>query len=208
MNITRQITWIWKPVVFVLCLVPLGHLLLQAFGLISPGLGANPIETIQDRMGIWGLRLILITLSVTPLRKISGWNWLLRFRRMLGLFAFFYVSLHFLNYLILDQGLLLSAVIEDVIKRPFITIGFGGLLMLIPLAITSTDGMRRRLGRRWKRLHGLIYLIGIAGVWHYYWQVKKDISDPLFYVLILALLLAYRLWARWRRRTAVPRAAQ
>ena len=160
---------------------------------ITGRLGANPIEEIMDRFGNWTLRFILITLAVTPLRRLTGWNWLIRFRRMLGLFTFFYVLMHFMTWLVLDQGLLMSAVLEDLVKRPFITIGFVALLLLTALAVTSTSGMRRRMGRRWQTLHNAVYLIGILGVWHYWWQVKKDITEPLIYAAILAVLLGYRL---------------
>jgi sulfoxide reductase heme-binding subunit YedZ len=150
----------------------------------------------MDRFGNWSLRFILITLAVTPLRRLTGWNWLARFRRMLGLFTFFYVLMHFLTWLVLDQGLLMSAVFEDIAERPFITIGFTALLLLTALAATSTNGIRRRMGRRWQTLHNAVYLIGTLGVWHYWWQVKKDITEPLIYALILALLLGMRLIRR------------
>ena len=201
MTITRQIRFLWKPLVFVACLIPLAHLLGDTFN-ITGTLGANPIEEIQDRFGQWGLRFILITLSVTPLRRISGWNWLIRFRRMLGLYAFFYVLMHFLTWLFLDQGLLLSAIKEDIFERPFITIGFAALLILTSLAATSTSGMRRRLGKRWQKLHYGIYVAGILGVWHYWWQVKLDSSDPTIYAVLLAILLGYRLWHRKRKVAA------
>jgi sulfoxide reductase heme-binding subunit YedZ len=187
----KQIRLIWKPLVFAACLLPFALVVGDAFE-ITGRLGANPIEEIMDRFGNWSLRFILITLAVTPLRRITGWNWLTRFRRMLGLFTFFYVLMHFLTWLILDQGLLLSAILEDLVKRPFITIGFAALLLLLSLAVTSTNAMRRRLGRRWQQLHNLVYVIGILGVWHYWWQVKKDITEPLIYAAILAVLLGYR----------------
>jgi sulfoxide reductase heme-binding subunit YedZ len=193
-----QIRFVWKPVVFVLCLVP-GLLLLGDTFEITGTLGANPVEEIQDRLGNWGLRFIMIALAVTPLRRITGWNWLQRFRRMLGLFAFFYTLLHFLAWLILDQGLLWSAIAEDIVKRPFITIGFAALLILTAMAATSTNGMRRRLGRRWQQLHYGVYAAGILGVWHYWWQVKKDIREPLIYAVILAALLGFRAWFRYRK---------
>ncbi len=126
------------------------------------GLGANPIEELLHELGRWGLKFLLLTLAVTPLRRWTGWNWLIRFRRMLGLFAFFYVVLHFTVYAVLDQGLDISAIIEDILKRPYITLGMAGLLMLIPLAVTSTRGMMRRLGKRWQKLHRLVYVIAIA----------------------------------------------
>ena len=141
----------------------------------------------------------MITLAVTPLRRLSGWTWLQRFRRMFGLFTFFYALLHFLTWLILDQGVLLSAIIEDIAKRPFITLGVAALLLLIALAATSTNGIRRRLGRRWQTLHNSVYLIAILGVWHYWWQVKQDIREPLIYAVILAVLLGLRVFWRYRR---------
>ncbi|MCI0518136.1 MAG: sulfoxide reductase heme-binding subunit YedZ [Woeseiaceae bacterium] len=188
---------------FVLCLVPALLVVADAYG-IGGTLGANPIEEIQDRFGNWGLRFILIALAVTPLRQLTGRNWLLRFRRMLGLFAFFYVLMHFLAWLLLDQGLLTSAIAgeefdwsvitEDIFERPFITIGFAALLILVALAATSTAGQRRRLGRYWQKLHNGVYLAAVLGVWHYWWQVKKDFSEPLVYALVLAVLLGYRVW--------------
>ena len=190
---------VWKPLVFIACLVPLALVVGDAFG-ITGSLGANPVEEILDRFGNWGLRFIMITLAVTPLRQLTGWNWLVRFRRMLGLFTFFYVFLHFLTWLILDQGLLLTAIVEDIIKRPFITIGVVALLLLLALAVTSTNGMRRRLGRRWQTLHNSVYVIGVLGVWHFWWQVKLDTAEPLVYAVILTVLLGWRL--RYRRRTA------
>ena len=199
MNTLTQVRFVWKPLVFALCLVP-GLLLLGDTFEITGSLGANPVEEIQDRLGNWGLRFILIALAVTPLRRITGKPELLHFRRMLGLFAFFYTLMHFLAWLVLDQGIYLSAIVEDITERPFITIGFAALLILTALAMTSTNGMRRRLGRRWQQLHYGAYAAGILGVWHYWWQVKKDIRDPLIYAAVLAVLLGYRLLARHRRR--------
>jgi len=184
-------------VVFLACLAPFILVLTDAFE-ITGRLGANPIEEIMDRFGNWSLRFIMITLAITPLRRLTGRNWLLRFRRMLGLFAFFYVLMHFLTWLILDQGLLLSAILEDLAKRPFITIGFTALLLLTAMAVTSTAGIRRRMGRHWDQLHYAVYAVGILGVWHYWWQVKKDITEPAIYAAILALLLGYRLWSKIR----------
>ena len=208
MDTLTQIRFVWKPVVFALCLVP-GLLILGDAFEITGALGANPVEEIQDRLGNWGLRFIMIGLAVTPLRRVTGWNWLQRFRRMLGLYAFFYTLLHFLAWLILDQGVLWSAIVEDIAKRPFITIGFAALIILTAMAATSTNGMRRRLGRRWQQLHYGAYAVGILGVWHYWWQVKKDIREPLIYAAILAVLLGVRLWFYYRkssrRRPAPPR---
>ena len=148
----------------------------------------------------FAIRLIMIALAVTPLRRLSGWNWLSRFRRMLGLFAFFYVLMHFLTWLILDQGLLLSALAEDLTKRPFIMIGFAAFVLLTAMAATSPVAMRRRLGKRWQTLHNSVYVIGMLGVWHYWWQVKKDFTDPLIYAVILSVLLGLRIW--WRHKKA------
>ena len=165
-------------------------------------LSANPIEDILDRFGNWSIRFIMITLAVTPLRRIMGWTWLVRFRRMLGLFTFFYVLMHFSTWLILDQDLLLSAIAEDLVERPFITLGFTALLLLTAMAVTSTDNMRRRMGRRWNKLHYSAYAVGMLGVWHYWWQVKKDASDAWIYALILSVLLGYRFWYRYRHKKA------
>ncbi len=183
-----------KPVVFLACLLPLAILLLQAFGVAGLGLGANPIEELLHELGRWGLKFLLLTLTITPLRRWTGWNWLIRFRRMLGLFAFFYIVLHFLCYAILDQGMDIAAIIEDIIKRPYITLGMTGLLLLLPLAVTSTKGMMRRLGKRWQRLHRLVYIIGIVAVWHFYWQVKLDTLDASVYALVLIILLGTRVY--------------
>ena len=199
MTTLEQIRRIWKPVVFLLCLLPALLVVTDAFELTGR-LGANPVEEIQDRFGNWALRLIMITLAVTPLRRLTGWGWLSRFRRMLGLFTFFYVAMHFLTWLILDQGVQLSAILEDLVERPFITLGFAAFILLTALAATSTDGMRRRLGRRWQTLHNATYVIAILGVWHYWWQVKQDITEPLIYAVILAVLLGARIVWRLRRR--------
>jgi sulfoxide reductase heme-binding subunit YedZ len=193
-----RIRLIGKPLVFLACLAPVALVVGDLFG-ITGSLGANPVEEILDRFGNWGLRFVMITLAVTPLRQLTGWNWLARFRRMLGLFTFFYVLLHFLTWLVLDQGLLLSAIAEDVVKRPFITIGVAALVLLTALAVTSTSGMRRRLGRRWQTLHNTVYVIAILGVWHFWWQVKLDTAEPLVYAVILSVLLGWRVW-KYRKR--------
>jgi sulfoxide reductase heme-binding subunit YedZ len=183
---------VWKPLVFALCLAPALLVVTDALG-ITGGLGVNEVEDIQDRFGNWAIRFIMITLAVTPLRQLSGWNWLIRFRRMLGLYAFFYVLMHFLTWLVLDQGLLLSAIVEDIFARPFITAGFAAFLLLIAMAATSTNGIRRRMGRHWQQLHNSIYLAAILAVLHYWWNVKLDTREPSIYVAILAVLLGYRL---------------
>ncbi len=201
MDTLRQIRLIWKPAIFLLCLVPATLVITDAFE-ITGRLGANPIEEIQDRFGIWAIRFIMITLSVTPLRHLTGWNWLVRFRRMFGLFTFFYVLMHFLTWLILDQSLLLSAIAEDLTERPFITIGFAAFMLLTAMAVTSTNGVRRRMGRRWQKLHYSVYVIGLLGVWHYWWQGKKDANDAQVYAAILAVLLGFRIW--WKLKQKKP----
>ncbi len=184
-----------KVLCFLLALSPLERLVYGAF---TDGLGANPVEFITRSLGTWGLTFLLITLSVTPLRRLTDWNWLLRLRRMLGLFAFFYVGLHFLSYVWWDQFLDWQGIWKDVIKRPFITAGFTAFLLLIPLAVTSTNRMVKRLGaRRWQLLHRLVYVIAILAVLHYWWLVKRDITQPLVYAVILATLLGFRLVYRY-----------
>jgi sulfoxide reductase heme-binding subunit YedZ len=189
-----------KALVFLVCLSPLVKLALETFGVAGLGLGANPIEELTHRLGKWGLHFLLVTLAVTPARKLTGWNWLIRFRRMLGLFAFFYILMHFLVYAGLDQRFDLRVILEAVVERPYITLGFTALLLLIPLAVTSTNAMMKRLGRRWQKLHRLVYLIAVLAVWHFYWQVKQDILEPLIYIGVLAVLLCYRLFTRWARK--------
>ena len=180
-----------KVVVFLLCLVPLEYLCLRAY---QGELTANPVEFVQHFTGDWTLRFLLITLSVTPLRKLLNVPELIRFRRMLGLFAFTYVSLHFLTYIGPDQSFDLGGMWKDVVKRPFVSVGFLGFVLLIPLALTSTKGWIRRLGgRSWQALHRLIYVTALCGVIHYYWLVKSDHRLPLLYGAILAVLLLYRL---------------
>jgi sulfoxide reductase heme-binding subunit YedZ len=190
-----------KPVVFLACLVPLGQLVYGAFW---GDLGANPVETITNTTGIWTLRLIVITLAITPLRWLTRQNIVIQFRRMLGLFAFFYGTLHFMTYFILDRSLLFDELWEDVMKRPYITMGFSAFVLMIPLAFTSTKGWIRRLGGyRWNLLHRLIYVSAILAVIHYWWKVKLDTTNPRYYALIVAALLGVRIWrAIARRQTA------
>lgn len=182
-----------KPLVFLLCLVPLGVLIARG---ASGGLGPNPVEAITHFTGDWTLRLLLATLAITPLRRLTGQVWLVRFRRMLGLFTFFYAVLHVLTYLWLDRFFDLGTIAEDVLKRPYITVGFAAFVLMVPLAITSTQGWIRRLGRRWKRLHRAVYAIGVLGVLHYLWLVKADLLEPAVYGIILAVLLGMRV--PWR----------
>src|SRR6266699_5124480 len=196
-----------KVAVFLLCLVPRDALIWRA---IHNGLGANPVEFIQLTTGRWTLRFLIITLCITPFRKLLSLPDLIRFRRMLGLFAFFYVSLHFLTYLGPDQSFDLAGMWKDVAKRPFITVGFTAFVLLIPLAITSTAGWIRRIGgKRWQMLHRLIYFTAVCGVIHYYWLVKSDVRKPLFYGALVAILLAWRLgsWFSKRRNQALMRVA-
>ncbi len=181
---------LFKLLLFIAALTPALWLLIAALG---GNLGANPIEAITRSLGDWALRFLLLTLAVTPLRRLTGWGWLLGYRRMLGLYCFFYASLHLLSYIVLDQFFYWPEIWADIIKRPYITVGMVSFLLLIPLAITSTSGWMRRLGKNWKRLHRLVYLIAIGGVVHYYMLVKADTSDPLFYAAILFVLLAIRL---------------
>lgn len=180
-----------KTVVFIVCLIPLA---LGIWAGITDQLGANPIEEITHRTGDWTLRLLLITLAATPLRRLFGWSWPLRVRRMLGLYTFFYASLHFLTYFVLDQFFDWDEILKDIIKRPYITIGFSAYLMLVPLAITSTNAMMRRLGKRWGQLHQLVYVIAVFGILHYFWLVKADYLLPLVHAAILLSLLLVRAW--------------
>lgn len=196
-----------KGVVFVGCLGPVAWLGWAAF---SGALGANPISDITKETGTWTLRFLMVTLAVTPVRRWTGWNDAIKFRRMLGLFAFFYGTLHFLTYLWLDQFFDVAAIVKDVYKRPFITAGFSAFVLMVPLAVTSTAGMIRRIGgRAWRRLHRLIYLSAIVGVVHYWWLVKADIRRPRNYALVVAVLLGARLaavaWPTLRGRFASQR---
>jgi sulfoxide reductase heme-binding subunit YedZ len=194
-----------KPGVFVACLVPLVALLWNA---LNDNLGANPIEAITRQTGTWTLRFLLITLAVTPVRRLTGWNRVIQLRRMLGLFAFFYAALHFVTYVWLDQFFLVQEIMADVMQRPFITVGFLSFILLMPLAVTSTTKMIKRLGGKWwQRLHRLVYSIAIGGIVHYLWLVKADVQRPLLYGTLLALLLGYRLWAAYgprRQPASIP----
>lgn len=191
-----------KPVVFLACLAPLA---VMAFRGLRNDLGANPIEAITHGTGLWTLRLLLVTLAITPLRRITGIHELIAFRRMIGLFAFFYGTLHLMTYVWLDKFFDWHAMLKDVYKRPFITAGLTAFLLMLPLALTSTRGWIRRLGRKWQLLHRLIYASATAGVIHYIWLVKKDIRFPLVYAAILAALLLWRV-AAWlvKRQKTVP----
>lgn len=182
-----------KPLLFIVLLLPL---LWLGFGAYSGTLGANPIEAVTRSLGDWALRLLLVTLTVTPLRRLSGWSWPLRLRRMLGLYAFCYALLHLLSYIVLDQFFYWPEIWADIVKRPYITIGMGCFLLLIPLAITSTNGWMRRLGRNWLRLHRLVYPIAIGAVLHHLLLVRVLTAEPLLHALILGLLLLARVKPR------------
>ena len=196
-----MVRW-FKPVVFLACLGPLARLGWKGYAGL---LGANPIEVITHATGDWTLRFLLITLSITPLRKLAGQLWLIRYRRMFGLFAFFYGTLHFLTYIWLDKFFDVHEMLVDVAKRKFITVGFTAFLLMIPLAVTSTKGWIRRLGgKRWNWLHRLIYLSALGGVIHYWWLVKADIRKPEQYAAALAILMGYRLAVWLRGRTLAP----
>jgi len=200
----KSLRWI-KVLVFLACLLPVARLGWKGY---THHLGANPIEVITHSTGDWILIFLLVTLAITPLRKLSGQLWMIRFRRMFGLFAFFYASLHFLTYIWLDKFFDVHEMLADVAKRRFITAGFTGFILLIPLAITSTSGWIRRLGgRRWNLLHRLIYVSAAAGVTHYIWLVKADLRKPLQYAAVLALLLGYRIAGSARARINVKNPA-
>ncbi len=184
-----------KFAVFLLALLPAATLML---GAVRNTLGAEPVESLLHGTGDWALRFLLITLAVTPLRHLTGWVDVVRFRRMLGLFAFFYASCHFGIYLILDQQLWWSGILQDIVKRPYITVGFSALLLMVPLAVTSTRGWMRRLGRRWKQLHRLVYVSAVGGVLHFLWLVKADVTEPAVYAAILGVLFLLR-WTPVRR---------
>lgn len=187
-----------KAVLFIACLLPLAQILWQS---VDGRIGPNPVQAITHATGDWALRLLLVTLAVTPLRRLTGWALLIRFRRMLGLFAFFYAVLHFATYLWLDQFFDWSAIVTDITKRPYITVGFAALVLMLPLALTSTKGWLRRLGPRWKQIHRLIYPIGVLAVLHFLWLVKADLLEPGIYAAVLALLLIVRVpFARLQHR--------
>lgn len=203
-----------KVVVFLVCLIPVGQLLWRAFhnGLAgfpnNMDFGANPIEFITHATGDWTIRFLIITLAITPLRKVLRQPDLIRFRRTLGLFAFFYACLHFGTWIGLDKFFAWPEMWRDVLKRRFLTVGFAAFVLMIPLAVTSTAGMIRRLGgRRWQLLHRLIYVSAVLGVIHYYWLVKSDVRKPLQYAVLVGILLAWRLgaWLYDRRQSAMPR---
>ena len=198
-----------KTFIHFAALTPLAILLWQMWGVAKTGsnaLGADPVAEIEHRLGLWALRLLMITLAITPLRQLTGWNVLVRFRRMLGLYAFAYASLHFAAYLGLDLRGYWMQVFEDIAKRPYITVGFLSWSLLVPLAITSTTGWIKRLGRNWARLHMLVYPVAVLAVLHFWWLVKSDVREPALYAGIAALLLGWRIWKRWGKSRTSPSA--
>ena len=180
----------------------LGWQFWQVFKTGSDALGADPVAAIEHRLGLWALRFLIFALAITPLRQITGQSVLLRFRRMLGLYAFAYATLHFAAYLALDLRGYWTQIFAEIAKKPYITVGFTAWLLLVPLAVTSTQGWMRRLGRRWGQLHKLVYAIGIGAVLHFWWLVKSDIREPALYAGLLAVLLGWRGWQAIRRRRA------
>ena len=190
---------------FLLCLWPLVRLLVLG---ATDGLTANPIEFITRSTGTWTLVFLLITLSVTPLRRALGWAWLLRLRRMLCLYAFFYGCLHLTTYLWLDQFFDPAAIARDIVKRPFITMGFTAFVLMLPLALTSSNAMIRRLGRRWQQLHRLSYVAAVTAVIHFWWVVKADLQEPRFWASMVCLLLAFRVWWSFTGRAPARPAAE
>lgn len=222
----RTVRFVLKPAVFLAALGPAGWL---AWAALTGNLSANPLDDLTKETGVWTLRFLCIALAITPLRRLTGWNAAIKFRRMTGLLAFFYGSLHFLTYAIVDRfagldfpdGVVALSTVrnfgasvgEDIYKRPFITIGFTALTLMVPLALTSTAGMIRRLGRKWQTLHRLIYVSGVLGVVHYWWGVKADVTRPVIYAVVVGTLLGFRIWwarahapATPARAVAVPRA--
>ena len=190
-----------KPLIFAAALVPAAVLAYNAY---TGDLTANPIEYITNTTGLTALTFLLITLAVTPLRRVAGWNEIIRLRRMLGLFAFFYACLHFLTWFVLDQFFDVATMADDIVERPFITLGMATLLLLIPLAATSTTAMIRRLGRRWQQLHRLIYVAAVIALVHYWIGQKADFREPRFYAVALSALLGFRAWWMWRTRVSSP----
>lgn len=196
----RGIDWRWvglKALAHALALLPLA---LLVRGVVLDSLGADPVAEITHATGTWALRLILLGLALTPLRRLTGQAWPIRFRRLVGLYAFFYACLHLATWLVLDLGGFWTQVFDDLVKRPYIMLGFAAWLCLLPLAITSTHGWMRRLGRRWGQLHKLVYGAGVLAVAHYIWLVKADLREPLVYAAILGVLLGLRGYWRWRGR--------
>ena len=189
LNIYKSNTYILKFILFVTCLLPF---IVLVYGAITDDLGTNPVEALTHETGEWALRFLLITLAITPLRRLLNINWLIKFRRMLGLFVFFYATLHFITYIWLDQYFDIQEILIDIPKRPFITVGFVSFLLLVPLALTSTNAMQKRLKKKWLTLHKLVYIIPMLVILHFIWSLKADYSQPLLYTLIFLILMIFR----------------
>lgn len=200
----RQISWI-KGLAFALALIPLARLVWLG---IQDDLTANPVEFVERSTGTWALVMLMLTLSMTPIRLLTGNVWQIQLRRMLGLFMFFYACLHFTTYVWLDHWFDWTAIVKDIAKHPYVLVGFSALVLATPLAITSNSYMIRKLRENWKRLHSLVYLIAILGVLHFLWLVKKDIREPMAYAVVLTLLLGIRLYYRYQKKQSVGRAAK
>ena len=194
----KTIAFVIKPILFTVCLAPFIALVI---GAVNNTLGTNPVETMTHETGEWALRFLLLTLMITPLRRLSGKSWLIKLRRMLGLYAFFYACLHFITYIWFDHYFDWVEIIKDIPKRPFITVGFSAFVLLIPLAVTSNNKMMRRLKKNWVKLHKLVYVIAVLGVLHFLWLVKADTLEPLIYAGILLILLGYR--AYYQRKSVI-----
>lgn len=194
-----------KAVVFALCLAPFVLLAVRASGLTPLSLSPNPVQDVLHTLGKTGLNILLLTLAVSPARRLTKINALISFRRMLGLFSFFYLTLHFATYAVLDLRLAWGTLLEDIAERPYITVGMAALLMMIPLAVTSTRGMQRRLKKNWVKLHRLVYAIAILSIVHFFWQTKLDTLEPSIYATILAVLLGERVYRRMRRPASTRR---
>jgi sulfoxide reductase heme-binding subunit YedZ len=204
MTQTQLVRRVLKPVVFASCLGPFSWLVYNAFW---GDLGVNPVETITNETGIWTLRLLAVTIAITPIRWLTKWNPIINFRRMVGLFAFFYGTIHFSIYFILDRSLMFDGLWDDIVKRPYITVGFTAFVLMIPLALTSTKGWIRRLGgQKWNLLHKLVYVSASLGVLHYWWKVKLDVTNPMVYAAIVAVLLGWRVLRAINKRQAASAA--
>lgn len=200
----QQLAWI-KALLFVLALIPLARLIWLG---VNDNLTANPIEFIERSTGTWALIILLITLSMTPIRLITGVAWQIQLRRMMGLFMFFYACLHFTTYVWLDHWFNWNEITKHIIKHPYVLVGFSAFVLALPLAMTSTNGMMRRLGARWKQLHFTVYVVAILGVLHFWWLVKKDIREPLVYAIILFLLLGIRVYYKFKKQLSLRQSAK
>ncbi|MCX7037345.1 MAG: sulfoxide reductase heme-binding subunit YedZ [Proteobacteria bacterium] len=201
MTSAQAYRWLIKPAVFAVFITPALWLAAGALGVAGVSLGVDPVRSLVHENGTMALRMLVATLAITPLRQLTGHSDLLRLRRMLGLFAFFYALLHLSSWVVFDQGMDLQMILSEVVKRPYLLVGLSAVLLMLPLALTSTTAAQRWLKRRWTQLHRLTYVIAVLAVWHFWWQVKKDLREPIAYAVIVAVLLGWRVWKR-------PRAAK